>query len=92
MDKTILTRAIEAFGRRSQILKAIEEMAELTVALARVGTSEDINSNEIIEEIADVSIMVEQLALMVGARNVAIFVTQKMQRLEERIDIRREQS
>ena len=32
MDKTILTRAIEAFGRRSQILKAIEEMAELTAA------------------------------------------------------------
>ena len=85
MSNPILIRAIEMFGRWHQILKAIEEMAELIFALAKCGPTGDIDNNEVIGEIADVKIMVAQLELMVGERNVAIFVTQKMQRLERRL-------
>lgn len=72
-EMALYERALEAFGERSQILMAIEEMSELTRALLKYvrykdwgqGTKEDV-LKAIAEERADVSIMLNQLEVIFG--------------------------
>lgn len=59
----IYKKAIETFGIRNQINKAIEECSELVKELCKSMQDND-NLQQIIEEIADVSIMLEQLQLI----------------------------
>lgn len=61
----LLTEAVSRWGKESQSFMAIEEMAELTKALSKAyrkfGTEEIVN---ILEEIADVRIMLDQLQII----------------------------
>lgn len=50
----------DRYGKQSQIVKAIEEMAELTHELARDLIWND-RREQIVEELVDVKIMLEQL-------------------------------
>ena len=63
----ILTAAIDWYGSTHQVNMAIEEMAELTQALCKVkrAWSEEAIAS-IIEEMADVQIMLDQLRLIYG--------------------------
>jgi len=59
--------AFRSFGERRQILKALEEMAELSAELARylgrpVGHDPKKVMDAVLGEVADVLIMVDQLA------------------------------
>ncbi len=55
--------AIKAWGHQSQVDKLIEEMSELTKALLKARRNEVVFTNDIVEEFADVMIMLEQLKL-----------------------------
>jgi hypothetical protein len=62
----IYEKALERWGELSQILVAIEEMAELQKELCKLDRCHDKNSKEvqlscIADEMADVEIMLEQL-------------------------------
>ena len=61
----LLQEAVTRWGKESQSFMAIEEMAELTKALSKAyrkfGTEQIVN---ILEEIADVRIMLDQLQIM----------------------------
>lgn len=73
-------KALEKWGSNSMILKAIEEMAELTVALLHT------DSGKIYEEMADVEIMLEQLKSVFACRDkVKSWKIGKLERLKERI-------
>jgi NTP pyrophosphatase (non-canonical NTP hydrolase) len=85
MDSRIILKALDHFGDKSQISKAIEEMAELTTELARQQNSKGMSIN-IIEEIADVAIMLEQLKYIFGEPLVSVHIERKLKRLEGRID------
>lgn len=63
--KTIYELAIEQWGPIAQKIKAIEEMAELIQALCKdfLGKLDLLN---MVEETADVEIMMEQLRFMFG--------------------------
>ena len=70
-QREVLKLAIDIFGKNNQIDKAIEEMAELTQALLKfrhaprpLSGSITTRYNNVIEEIADVRIMTEQLIMM----------------------------
>lgn len=82
---TIYEKAVKHYGADSQISKAIEEMAELMMELARYQNGED-NVSLIGDEIADVKIMLEQLIVIFGSQS---FVNQsigtKLHRLENRM-------
>jgi NTP pyrophosphatase (non-canonical NTP hydrolase) len=80
----ILASAINAWGTRSQVNMAIEECGELIVALCHRlrGRCDD---NYVAEEIADVQIMLDQLALIVGKDLVRNFEEQKLERLALRV-------
>lgn len=85
-------KAIETFGEESQIDMAIEEMSELTKALLkhrRAVKSENVTDeiyDNIAEEMADVSIMLEQLYLIFDNKNVCDNIKEyKIDRLAKRI-------
>ena len=66
----IYVKAMERWGRDAQIVKAAEEMAELSAVLLKyVNTDEKQRSSlveHIREEMVDVEIMLEQLGLVFG--------------------------
>lgn len=58
----VIEKAINHFGVRYQVDKAVEEMGELIQALMKARI--ELNRDNIIEEIADVEIMLQQLCLI----------------------------
>ena len=67
--RALLDRAITAYGAPAQIDMAVEEMAELTKALCKVkratpGATTTAAIANVIEEIAGVQIMLDQLRLI----------------------------
>ena len=85
--RKVLREAIAFYGKEHQILKAIEEMSELTKELAIAleettkGRGVDNNlTNKIISELADVEITIEQIEMM-------FLCTQKKEQVKrEKID------
>ena len=65
------------YGEPKQITKAVEELGELVAALAR---SANYNDTEVIDEIADVTIMLEQLTQNYGRDAVQERVAYKLRR------------
>ena len=59
--------AVRAYGKQSQLIMAMEEMAELTKELSK-NIRGSHNTDAISEEIADVEIMLEQLKIIYGNR------------------------
>lgn len=82
--KKILQNALLLYGQDHQVELAIEEMGELLVAMnhckrGRVGVE------AVQEEIADVKIAMDQLAIIYGEDGVNNFETKKLARLKDRI-------
>lgn len=72
------------FGVEPQKMKLIEECSELVTAMARE-RCQRATWQDIITELADVSIMVEQMALLYGYEDFKAERDRKMKRLQERI-------
>jgi len=83
--RTTCARALERFGNDAQVLQAIEECAELIVAL-RHATRGKAAPQAVIVEIADVAIMVEQLTQMFGRDRVEAEIERKLARLAHVIE------
>ena len=87
----VLRQAIEAYGEDHQTLKAIEEMAELTKALIKLKDCETEADRQVVkdaidEEMADVSIMLQQLYMIYNNFDRVERVKQKkVDRLERRL-------
>lgn len=84
-EEAILRRAIERYGYCAQINMAMEEMGELIVALQH-RLRDRASLNEVCEEVADVQIMMEQLAMIFGKNIVCAYHEAKIQRLEHRLN------
>lgn len=63
-EKDILQKAINTFGSSQQIIKSIEELGELSTALARYFDKNKFDIDNICEEMVDVEIMLEQLKII----------------------------
>ena len=82
-----LLRIFNHYGRRKQRLKAIEELSELQRALARWDLySVDDNYRNVIEEMADVIVMIRQLYFAVDRHEVERVVSEKIERTLKRIE------
>lgn len=92
--KKVYEHAIDKYGIKPQMMMVIEEMSELTKAICKlfrvpgyVEPDADI-IDAIAEETADVTIMLEQLRLILGINeNVCEHMDQKVERLAERLDL-----
>lgn len=81
----IYARAIDSFGERAQIDKFLEEFAELQEAVLKHIGGRD-SREHIAEEIADVTIMLEQLRLIFGVNElVNKIMGEKLRRLERKL-------
>ena len=85
MRRPVYEAALSRYGVYSQLWKAIEEMSELTNEIAKdhAGGS---TQEALIDEIADVTIMMEQLRLIYDVNEaVQERIDFKMRRLAQRI-------
>lgn len=87
MNAEVLRKAIETYGEESQKTMLFEEMAELQKEVCKSLRGND-NKMEIIEEVADVMIMIEQLKMMENISDSAINleIRRKTERLKERLE------
>lgn len=83
----IFRKAVQTWGKAAQVDMMIEEMAELTKALLNERRGRD---NNIAEEMADVRIMLEQMAVVFqNAGEVEQKFREKVARLDRRLQERR---
>jgi hypothetical protein len=82
-ERVLLERAIKHYGEGNQILKALEEMTELSHELWIVYNGEQIRTQCVLEEMADVRIMLDQLELIFD--DSSEYRKCKLERLAKRI-------
>lgn len=86
---SICQKAVELWGVESQVLMAMEEAGELVQALSKYIRYNRQAVDGLVEEIADVEIMIEQLKQILGATRYEIEAVKeyKIRRLAERIKL-----
>jgi NTP pyrophosphatase (non-canonical NTP hydrolase) len=84
-SRELLHEAVVQWGEDAQVLKAIEEMSELTRELAREPYTDN-NLTEIQDEIADVWILLEQLTILYGESEVENQMAEKLDVLESKLN------
>ena len=81
----VYRKALERYGKTNQIAKAIEELSELQKELCKVLIGE-MDLLNVIEEIADVEIMMEQMRLIFNSNiDIERVKDRKVERLERRM-------
>lgn len=88
--RALLDRAITTYGAPAQMDMAVEEMAELTKALckikrAKAGCEVTAAIGNVIEEMADVQIMLDQLRIIFHQSTEEVEEA-KLERLKNRLD------
>lgn len=85
--KEVLKQAIETYGKENQSMMLFEEIAELQKEVCKSLRGNN-NHDEIVEEIADVLIMLEQLKIMhdVQYKELSDMFNFKINRLKERLE------
>lgn len=83
----IIEKAIEKYGNVNQCIVAIEEMSELQKEITKTLRGENVRDN-LIEEIADVEIMIMQLVRIfnISIKEVNKQRKAKLKRLEKRLE------
>ncbi len=87
MINPILKRALETWGEQAQMLMVVEEMSELMKEVLKNINRKKDNIAEIIEETADVEIMLEQLKENYHiAEKVETYKNNKIKMIEQRLN------
>lgn len=85
-EMSILQRAIAKYGEEAQMKMALEEMSELQKEICKRWRGKD-NRDAIIEEVADLEIMLDQLKLMLDIQyHVQQARQDKLIRLQGRLE------
>lgn len=86
MINPILKRALDTWGEQAQMLMVVEEMSELTKEILKNINRKKDNIAQIIEETADVEIMLEQLkANYQIEEKVSAYKAEKIKQIEQRL-------
>ena len=84
INSDFLRRVICHFGEASQLRMLSEECSELSAAVNRFFRSRH-DTTPLVEEVADVTIMIAQARLILGEQEVDEAVARKLTRLKERV-------
>lgn len=84
----IIIDIINKYGEKAQILQSIEEMSELTKELLKNINRNENNEKEIIQEIADVIVMITQLVMIykIDVEKIYGAIEYKLERQEKRMN------
>ena len=85
-ERAVMRAALEKWGERSQLDMLYEEFGELLTAIGHFQRGR-CDRDAVASEVADVQIMLAQMAEIVGPEKVAAFRTQKIQRLAGRVGL-----
>lgn len=86
-EKELYKRALKDWGKEPQMMQVIEEMAELTKEILKNINRKKDNIAELVEETADVEIMLGQLKCCYNIeQKVDDYKKSKMQKISERLD------
>lgn len=87
-EKSVLDIAIEKYGKEAQTVVAIEELSELQKELCKKLRVENRSNEGIVEELADVEIMLEQVRKMYNVKEIDVqkIKRYKLARLEWRLN------
>lgn len=80
----IYNRALNVYGYNAQRLMLIEEIGELLNAIAKLPRARA-TIDDVIEELADVAIMIDQMAFYWGWSEFHTKKEMKLERLQERL-------
>lgn len=84
--KEVYMEAIRKHGITSQVWKFIEEVGELQEAISKYRSCRD-DAEHVAEEIADVTIMLEQLRIIFGVNDLVCgYMDSKVERLKEKLE------
>lgn len=85
---SVMLRALDVYGCNNQMTQAMEECCELAVAISHLKRRRTAEARqEMIEEIADVEIMLGQMKIEFDChQEVAAKVVEKLARLQRRLD------
>ena len=87
MTNPICQRALDTWGEEAQMLMVIEEMSELTKEILKNINRKKNNVDAIIDETADVEIMLEQLKANYDiAERVEEYKQNKLKLIEQRLN------
>lgn len=89
-EKSIFKRAIKVWGKMEQLYQTLEELAELETEIHQIRRNRNKDLVNIAGEVADVSIMLDQIKTMFGPdfeEVVDIVREKKIIRLTGRIEI-----
>ena len=83
----IIIDIINKYGKTSQVLQSIEEMSELIKELLKNINRNENNEKEIIQEIADVIVMITQLVMIykIDVEKIYGAIEYKLERQEKRM-------
>ena len=86
-EQKLYERAIKVWGKEPQMLQVIEEMSELIKEILKNVNRKKDNTAAIIEETADVEIMLGQLKCCYNIKEqVAQYKAEKLKLISERLD------
>ena len=86
-EQELYKRTIRVWGKEPQMLQVIEEMSELTKEILKNVNRKKDNIAEIIEEAADVEIMLGQLKCCYAIeKQVAEYKAEKLKTIAKRLD------
>jgi NTP pyrophosphatase (non-canonical NTP hydrolase) len=89
-ENEILLQAIATYGENEQSRVAMEELAELIRAINKYHRAKtDEHRQNLIEEMADVYIMLHQISIMYdisGVREIEPVINERLARLRERLE------
>lgn len=86
-ETEVYSLALKTWGKEPQMLQVIEEMSELTKEILKNINRNKDNIAELIEETADVEIMLTQLKQCLGIeKEVADYKSQKLEKLWLRLN------
>ena len=87
VDEEILIKAINKWGKHAQLLMVLEEMSELQKEILKhINRGKD-NLDEIIDDTADVEIMLDQLKYIFGIHDhVKERIPVKLDKVKARLD------
>lgn len=94
-ERAVLKAAIDKYGNDSQLAVAQEECAELIQAISKLnsasssdhpGRTAKVAMNNLMEETADVQIMLDQIRIMYPSHAYDTIRAQKIARLQKRME------
>jgi NTP pyrophosphatase (non-canonical NTP hydrolase) len=84
--RNVLIKAVDSWGIDAQLMMAQEECAELIQAISKFFRKKPQATEMVIEELADVKIMIAQLELLFDTDEIKKMIEIKIDRLAKRLD------